>query len=263
MVRSVSRLAESFYLTGHEPYAAKAAELLRAWFLDEETLMNPNLEFGQAIPGRCDGRGIGIIETRQLTRVVDAAGLLAGSPSWTHTDEAALRNWFGDYLTWLLESPHGRDEAKTRNNHGTHYDVQVAAFALYVGREELARRVLDESARGRLVSQIEPDGSQPHELARTNGWSYSLMNLGGFFDLARLGENVGVDLWNYETDDGRSIRKALEWLMPFAAGDRKWEHQQISGFRASRLRGLLEIGARKWNDPRYSSLASQLTDRER
>jgi hypothetical protein len=55
------------------------------------------------------------------------------------------------------------------------------------------------------------------------------MNLRGTFVLARLGEHVGVDLWNYETRDGRSLRKALEFLTPYADPSNKWPWQQIDG----------------------------------
>ena len=78
---------------------------------------------------------------------------------------------------------------------------------LYTGQHELARRLLERS-RDRVARQIEPDGRQPRELERTRSWDYSIFNLRAFLQLARLGERLGLDLWDYRSSDGRSLRGA-------------------------------------------------------
>ena len=67
-------LALAWYFTGEEKFAAKASALLRHWFFEEATRMNPNLNYAQAVPGVNDGRGTGIIESIALTGIADAAG---------------------------------------------------------------------------------------------------------------------------------------------------------------------------------------------
>ncbi|HEX5966674.1 MAG TPA: alginate lyase family protein, partial [Pyrinomonadaceae bacterium] len=246
MEAAVETLAQAYYFTRNEEYATKASQLLRVFFLDSETRMNPNLQFGQGIPGINTGRGIGLIETRGLTRVVDAVGLLAGSKAWTKADQHGMQLWFREFLEWMLNSKFGRDEAAAKNNHGTYYDVQVVSFALFLGNTGLAKRVLREARSKRIAAQIEPDGSQPLELARTRAWSYSVGNLDGLMQLARLGENVGVDLWNFEAADGRSIRKALDFLVPFARGDKKWTYQQLGEWQPQILFPLIERAAKHY-----------------
>lgn len=248
MQDAVAALALAHYFTGKEEYAAKATELLRVFFLNPETRMNPNLEFGQGIPGVTTGRGIGLIETRGLTRVVDAIGLLHGSKAWTSADQRGMETWFDAFLRWMQESKNGRDEAAAKNNHGTFYDVQVVSFALFVGNTDLAKRVLREAGAKRIAVQIEPDGRQPLELERTRAWSYSVFNLEALMDLARLGEHVGVDLWHYRTKDGRSIRKALDFLVPFARGEQKWPYQQLGEWQPQILLPLIDRAAKHYGD---------------
>jgi hypothetical protein len=251
-------LALAWYFTGDERYAARAALVLRTWYLDPATRMKPNLDFAQAIPGVNDGRGIGIIESRGLTSVVDAAGLLAGSKSWTEADQKGLEAWFAAFLQWLQESRNGRDEAKSENNHGTYYDVQVADFALFTHQDKLAGKILAESRAKRIAAQIEPDGRQPKETDRTRGISYSIMNLNGLMALATLGDRTAIDFWRYQTGDHRGIRQALDWVAPYVTGDKKWPYQQIDAVnRAELVPGLLRAAAH-YNDPHYAALAKQL-----
>ncbi|HEX8041149.1 MAG TPA: alginate lyase family protein, partial [Chryseosolibacter sp.] len=187
MTRAVKILSLAFYLTGDERYGTKAAAFLRTWFIDPSTRMNPNLNFGQRIPGRTDGRDIGIIETRDIGEVTDAVGLLQGAKDWSASDQAGMEAWTRAYLDWLLHSENGKGEVKQHNNHGTWYDVQVTALALFTWQDDIARQALLRARDERLAKHIEPDGRQPAELARTRSWSYSVMNLQSFFTLATLG----------------------------------------------------------------------------
>lgn len=253
----VATLGLAYHLTGRADYAAHAARLTRVWFLDPATRMHPHLTFGQGIPGVTEGRGIGIIETRALPDLLDGILLLGDAPVWTAADRDGLRTWMRAYLAWLTDSTHGQEEAKNGNNHETWYDVQVASLALFTGQEAIARRTLERS-RDRIAQQIEPDGRQPRELERTRGWDYSAFNLTAFFHLATLGTRTGVDLWGHRTADGRSLRQALDYLVPFAAGERPWTGAQITGFSPRAIHELLRRAAAAWHEPKYAALADRI-----
>jgi hypothetical protein len=260
MIDAVETLSLAWYVTGDERYANRAALLLRTWFLDDATRMNPHLRYGQAIPGINDGRGIGLIETRGLARVVDALGLLASPEVWTAADQRAIDAWFDAYLTWMRESEHGRDEADEPNNHGTFYDVQVASYSLLLGKRDVARQLLSTVGERRIATQVEPDGRQPLELARTKAWSYSVGNLAGLMALARLGEHVDVDLWSIETADGRSIRRAIDFLAPYGVGKEPWPYPQINGWSAELFYPLLRLAAVKYPTGPYRELTAEIPE---
>jgi hypothetical protein len=254
MVGAVDALALAYFFSGEERYAAHAADLLRTWFVTPATRMNPNLDFGQAIPGVTQGRGIGIIETRDLTGVVDDLGLLAGSKALTDADLQGIRGWMGSYLEWLLTSKNGLDEKAWFNNHGTWYDAQASALALYLGRTDLAREILSGTARLRIDDQITKEGAQPEELARTRSLSYSVMNLDGFSQLAELSRRVGLDLWSYEAPRGGSIRKALDYLAPYADPAKRWPGEQITPESPDLLLPHLLRAQRVYGGTRYGAL---------
>ena len=258
MVQAVKTLSMGYFLTGREEYAARATKLLRVWFLEPAMKINPNLRYAQAIPGRANGRGAGIIETHNLPELIDAVAMLNRSKNWDQSDRRALQNWFNAYLIWLLESPEGRAEAKAQNNHGSCYDVQVASYALFSGKIELAKKVLSEFPTKRISQQIEPDGRQPNELKRTQAWSYSLFNLEALFDAASIADRLGMDLWNYETPDKRGIRKALDWLLPFAIGERQWSYPQISAWQPEKLAPFLRRAALQYREMSYENGLSKL-----
>jgi Alginate lyase len=258
MAENARNLALAYYLTGNSAYADRSSVLLRTWFLDPATRMNPNLEFGQGIPGINTGRGIGLIETRSLMSAVDAAGLLAGSKAWSDADQEGIKTWLAQFLNWMLTSEKGKDEDAAKNNHGTWYDLQVVDYALFLGKRDLAVDTLNRVKTRRIALQIDPDGRQPLELARTNAFSYSVGNLDGLMKLAWLGSQTGIDLWNFRTPDGRSIRIALDFLLPYATGVKKWDYEQIGGFHGDALLPQLERAAVEHHDPKYIAAVYQL-----
>jgi hypothetical protein len=257
MMSAVWSLSLAFFMSQQAKYAAHAATLLRTWFLDPATRMNPHLTYAQIRRGRPGPNPAGIIESRDLSLVVDAVGLLAGSSTWEQDDTVRLQDWLAQYLAWLRTSPTGVGEAYAKNNHRTWYAQQIASIALFLGRPELAAEVLRD-AKDTITTQIANDGSQPKELSRTRSWHYSLFNLEAFFRLAALGERVGVDLWRYEAPDGCGIRKALDFLIPYAHRERPWPYQSLGEWETRPLADLLVAGAGAYAHPQYREVAIQI-----
>ena len=257
---AVRTLALAHWFTGERRYAERAALLLRVFFLDPETRMNPNLNFAQGVPGRSEGTATGIIESAGLaTQLVDAAALLHGAEPWTEQDERGLQQWFRDYLNWLETSKPGLLERATRNNHAVYYDVQTAAFALYTGDPDHARKILAELAVQRIDRQVKPDGSQPEELRRTKSFDYSVYNLQAMFALATMGRTLGVDLWGRRGPEGQGIPAALDYLLPYIDPAKPWPMKQIKAIDPpAALRPFLRQAVVVFGDEKYRPALDRL-----
>ncbi|MFF4959883.1 alginate lyase family protein [Streptomyces sp. NPDC001222] len=226
-------LSLAWYYTGKKQYAQKAAQVMRTWFLDPATRMNPDLDHGQFIPCKYDGRAIGIIDFSQsYTSVLDAIALLdTGAPGWSRADRTAMQDWNVAFRNWLADSAFGKEEGAAQNNHGTFYDMQLAALAYATGDKDLARRTVLAARTARIDTQIAGDGSQPQELARTRSWHYSTFDLVAYTRLAAIGRHVGVDLWSYRGPDGQSLFKAVDYLLPAATGAASWTRPELEFHR--------------------------------
>jgi len=218
--RIIGALASAYKMTGEKKYALAALVHLKAWFSDPATLMNPNLLYAQAIQGRFTGRGIGIIDTIQLMEVAQGISVMqqAIEPSTLKT----IKQWFTDYLTWLTSHQYGKDELNAKNNHGTCWVMQVASFATLTGDKKLLDFCRERYKTVLLPDQMAVDGSFPLELARTKPFGYSIFNLDAMSMICQVLSVDGHDLWNYQTQDGRSIKKGITFLYPFVADKNKW-----------------------------------------
>lgn len=218
----VPALAAAWLLTRDERYARHAVKHLRAWFVDDATLMNPNLEHAQAVKGHDLGRSIGVIDTIHLVEVARAITALHGSKALTEQDTQRLNHWFVQYLTWLTTSEHGQQEREAKNNHGTCWVMQMAEFARYTGNQQLTDYCSNRFKTVLAPTQIAPDGSFSLELQRTKPYGYCLFNLDAMATVCQILSHAQDNLWSYETADGRGMKKAVAWMFPFIADKKNW-----------------------------------------
>jgi hypothetical protein len=218
----VPALAAAWKLTGDARYARRAAEHLRAWFLDPSTRMNPSLQYAQAIHGRTTGRGTGVIDTIHLVEVARAVEVLEGSRALSRAELDGVKKWFADYLDWMTTSKNGVEERNAKNNHGTCWVMQVAAFAHLTGDAKLLDYCRERFKTVLVPNQMAADGSFPQELRRTKPYGYSLFNLEAMSTICQILSTPEDDLWKFELADGRGMRKALEYMAPFVRDKKTW-----------------------------------------
>jgi len=207
-------LSAAWQITRDARYARHAAEHLRAWFLNETTRMNPNLQYAQAVRGRNTGRGIGIIDTIHLVEVARGAEVLGDSGALKSSEEDSIKKWFADYLDWMTTSKNGLEERETKNNHGTCWVMQVAEFARLAGNHDLTDYCRTRFKTVLLPNQMAADGSFPLELKRTKPYGYSLFNLDAMATVCQILSTPQDNLWTFELPDGRTVKKAMEFMVP-------------------------------------------------
>jgi len=222
--RIIGALASAYKITGDKKYVQQALWHLKAWFINQETLMNPNLQYAQAIKGIATGRGIGIIDTIQLMEVVKGLEAMQSSPLIDKQTMNGIKDWFSQYLNWLTTHPYGKDEMNAKNNHGTCWTMQAACFAKFTGNKEIMNFCRNRFKEVLLPSQIAVDGSFPLELKRTKPYGYSIFNLDAMTTICQLLSDKTDNLWTYQTSDGRSIKKGIEFLYPYLKEKNTWPY---------------------------------------
>jgi len=220
---AVPALVAAWRLTGEARYAEDAVRHLRAWFVDEPTRMSPHLRYAQAIHGRVTGRGTGIIDTLHLVEVARAAGSLAAAPPYDRATRDGVRGWFAAYLEWLTTDKNGIEERDAKNNHGTCWVLQAAAFARLTGNDEVLAYCRGRFKTVLVPSQMAADGSFPEELRRTKPYGYSLFNLEAMAGIAQVLSSRGDDdLWAFTLPDGRGLRRAMQFMVPYIRDKKTW-----------------------------------------
>ena len=250
MSKASRALALGYYLTGNERYAEHAALLLRTWFLAPATAMHPHLNFAQYKNGKDTGNAMGILDARSLPMAIDAAGLLAGSKNWTAADDAGIQRWFADYYTWLTTSAAGKHESAAHNNHGSWYHEQAGPMAIFLGKADDARRMAERVLSQRIPDQIDAQGMQKYEMARTKSFSYSAFNLEALTAFAATVAPLGIDLYKPVTPGAPGILTAIDALLPYDS-KHPWPHEQIVPDLESSLCPALVLAGAHTHDAKY------------
>jgi len=244
------------FVSGNRKYCRHSASILRTWFINPETKMNPNLNYAHHRPGSkkySEGSPSGLIVSRNFLLAIEAANLIKKSPEWIEDDHEQLKKWFRNFLTWMKESKTGIKHQKYKNNHGTWDDVQQAAFAMFTGDKEHTLKII-ERTKNRLETQIMPDGRQPLELARTKSLEYSIFNIKAHLLMCVIAEKNSVNIFKYKSENGASIKSAIDFIIPYIKNYQKWPYKQIKKIDSKDLYGVINLACYGFKDQDYCSV---------
>jgi len=254
MPNKVFALSLYYFYTDDEKYAEKAVKILRAWFTDKKTYMTPNLNFAQAIKGKNDGLSTGILDGRDLAKIPDSIFLLKRSSVYIDKVDSRIRKWLDLYLEWLLTSKNGVKESGSPNNHGSWYAVQAISLCIFLGKDDTAKKMIKKIMESRLSDQIDSEGKQKLELDRTKALFYSTFNLSALFTVAQYAKFYKIDMWNYKTKDGKGIKLALDYLIPFYSNEKDFSYDQIKAFDPEDFYPLIAKAFVAYEDNKYAEL---------
>ena len=235
---SIYHLSLAYFFTGKEAYADHASMLIRVWFLDTATRMNPNLNYAQSVKGVTDGRAEGVIDTRHFMHIMDAIQLLRTSKNWTKKDQLEMEGWVKDFIHWLGNSTIGKEEMNAPNNHGVWYDAQLLAYAGFMRDTSLVKTIYNR-VLSRLDKEMDAQGSFPLEMRRTTSLHYSVFILNAYSSLATRFQQLGLDLWKANTPSGKSLKKGFDFILPYLLKKQAWTGPQINEFKQAEAIPLL------------------------
>lgn len=133
-----------------------------------------------------------------------------------------IKGWFTAYLRWMTIHPYGIDEREAKNNHGTCWVMQVAAFARLTDHTELINYCRNRFKTILVPNQMAPDGSFPLEMKRTKPYGYALFNLEAMAAICQILSTPEDNLWTYKHTDGRGMRRGLAFMAPYIENKKRW-----------------------------------------
>ena len=244
LFNAVVPLSLAWYYTGEAVYGAKAAALLRTWFLTPATAMNPNLEHADTIPGVGPETG-GVVNFARFPRVLDCIRLLeAKEPNalglWTAEDRAAMRGWVKHLLEWWLTSRPGVGAMARDRNIAMTASITAMSMALYSDQPAVARAIAANQSQRLISALLDASGRVIADMNRPDGFMYCSGDMVDLMDLAVISNHAGltgVNLlhWQQNASSG-SVPLALAWFLPYcsrgctAAGHTVLQQRQCSSW---------------------------------
>lgn len=195
-------LGLAYYMSDNNRYAERAREYTRAWFLNPDTRITPQAT-----------SALNYSDMTCLLEMLD--GFRLANPS----DDEAMLQWMNDYLLWLRSDEVIAKTATLDTYQALCYDMLYATAKSYGEREWVheLRDYINTTTKGRLNKILGADGSLvlPKGYNRNEAMKSLIM-------MAHVGELGGSNLWLYNTPEGGSIRKTIDWYYASVMNDRSW-----------------------------------------
>ncbi|WVQ79983.1 hypothetical protein IAT38_002084 [Cryptococcus sp. DSM 104549] len=260
MSNSIYLSTLAYVHTNDTKYSNHVNHALHTWFVNNQTKMNPNLDYAQVVrgPGSGMGKHTGVLDMTVMAKIVSGVMImreLRPAEYLQETDDG-LVEWIKAQIVWLETSPIALEEKASVNNHGTFYYNQISALYAFIGQPERAREYLEEFYSTIYLGQIHADGDEIYESVRTRPYHYRAYNLMALLTNARIADFVGLDppAWERRTSVNTTMADGLHFAMaqdPYATDE---------GNQIKQLSPVVAAFASKYGDPtgRYAAFLKQM-----
>ena len=208
------------------------------WFIDEDSKMNPNLEFAQTKRGIIKSNNFGIKDFKDIYYLLGAIKLIEKDIKEKSTSIYEKFNyWLVEYKLWLMNSETARKESCSPNNHGTCFFLQRGSIEEFLkNKNELFDTFIHTNLL--ILSSIDKEGKQPEELARTLTKHYCTFNLQQLLNINYIFINSIKQSFFDNQDENNRLILAIKWLYKERSN---WKYEQIGEFDEDRIDVLLHI----------------------
>jgi len=213
-VTDIVTLALAYRHYGERYNIEQAADCARAWFLNSQTRVEPNVDLPVIMEGCEEDINSTLADYATVWPMLDALRILQAASAMTNSELQGIANWLHQFQdSWLKAA--GQQAETERSIKGVIHDLVIGSVSAYLGDVSTTVRMLNRSPL-RLHNCIEPFGA-PTELSRKQPLHQSLFSLQQWFNLAFFGRASGVvDLWRC----GELDRKSLVWALRFISTHR-------------------------------------------
>lgn len=182
------------YTELHEKAFNKCIIMLKKWFIDNDTKMNPNMNHAQMIPGWLDGSSLGLIRLNNFVEIFHRCSILKKYNRLEFEKiEKELFDWLYNFLIWIKHNKLAKIEFNRRNNHATWFVSNICNMCQLIGCDDDIKYLISES-QSFVNEQILDDGSQPFEDLRGNNKNlhYAIYNIKPWLNIVEIAKTHNI-----------------------------------------------------------------------
>lgn len=195
--------ALAYRLSGEEKYGKKAVYFLKAW----STINKSYSGYDGALAMARSGCGLAI-----------AAELMTDTELWGIIERNQFNNWIkGVYRK-------SGNEIRNRKNNWADWGRYASILSASLTEDMAGANENVRLIKSDLFDKIAPDGHMPEEVKRgADGTWYTYFSLSPLTAAGWIGFNMtGENIFEMESGDGASIKKAVDYLLYYVQNRDKW-----------------------------------------